>query len=70
MALSLKCGQCGLQLRSVKEAQDHGEASGHSQFEESTEAVLTLVSTPKKRLWRLLTSSDVTRAFTGVLRMW
>lgn len=44
MALSLKCGQCGVFLRSMKEAQDHGEVTGHSQFEESTEAILTLVS--------------------------
>ena len=38
-ALSLVCGQCGVQLKSVKEAQEHGELTGHSQFEESTEAV-------------------------------
>ena len=38
-ALSLVCGQCGLQLKSVKEAQEHGELSGHTQFEESTEPV-------------------------------
>lgn len=38
-ALSLVCKDCGTLLRSVKEAQDHGEATGHSQFEESTEAV-------------------------------
>jgi hypothetical protein len=37
------CNDCGLQLRSVKEAQDHGEVSGHSNFAESEEAVLTLV---------------------------
>ncbi len=38
MALSLRCVDCGAQLRSVKEAQDHGEATGHSNFEESVEA--------------------------------
>lgn len=38
-ALSLVCGQCGVQLKSVKEAQEHGELTGHSQFEESTEPV-------------------------------
>jgi len=43
MALSLRCVDCGAQLRSVKEAQDHGEATGHSNFEESTEAILTMV---------------------------
>lgn len=38
-ALSLVCGQCGVQLKSVKEAQEHGDLTGHSQFEESTEPV-------------------------------
>jgi hypothetical protein len=38
-ALSLKCDQCGVKLRSIKEAQDHGDATGHSAFSESTEAV-------------------------------
>lgn len=38
-ALSLTCKQCNASLKSVKEAQDHGEATGHSQFEESTEPV-------------------------------
>ena len=38
-ALSLKCDICGVQLRSVKEAQDHGDATGHAAFSESTEAV-------------------------------
>lgn len=28
MALSLVCKDCGVLLRSVKEAQDHGEATG------------------------------------------
>ena len=39
MALSLVCKQCNHPLRSVAEAQEHGEITGHSQFEESTEAV-------------------------------
>lgn len=38
-ALSLTCKQCNANLKSVKEAQSHGEATGHSQFEESTEPV-------------------------------
>jgi hypothetical protein len=37
MALSLVCRQCNTFLRSVKEAQEHGEVTGHCQFEESTE---------------------------------
>jgi hypothetical protein len=44
-ALSLKCNTCGVALRSMREAQDHGEATGHADFSESTEAVLTLVRT-------------------------
>ncbi len=38
-ALSLTCKQCNASLKSVKEAQEHGEVTGHSQFEESTEPV-------------------------------
>ena len=38
-ALSLTCKQCNTSLKSVKEAQEHGEVTGHSQFEESTEPV-------------------------------
>ncbi|KAI3435819.1 hypothetical protein D9Q98_001877 [Chlorella vulgaris] len=42
-ALSLKCDECGAALRSVAEAQAHGDATGHSAFSESTEAVKRLV---------------------------
>jgi hypothetical protein len=41
--LSLQCGDCGVLLRSVEEAQAHAEATSHSNFAESTEAVLNLV---------------------------
>ena len=41
--LSLRCGDCGVQLRSVEEAQAHAEATSHTNFAESTEAVLNLV---------------------------
>ncbi len=41
-ALSLVCKQCNQQLKSVKEAQEHNEVTGHTQFEESTEAVCAL----------------------------
>jgi DNA-directed RNA polymerase subunit RPC12/RpoP len=41
--LSLRCGDCGAQLRSVEEAQAHAEATNHANFVESTEAVLNLV---------------------------
>ena len=42
-ALSLRCDVCNAQLRSVAEAQAHGEATGHASFSEATEAVLSLV---------------------------
>lgn len=41
--VSLKCGDCGALLRSVEEAQEHAELTSHSNFSESTEAVLNLV---------------------------
>lgn len=40
MALSLECGDCKVQLRSVEEAQEHAELTGHANFQESTEAVI------------------------------
>ena len=39
MALSLVCKDCNHTLRSVAEAQEHGELTGHGNFEESTAAV-------------------------------
>ncbi|RRT53788.1 hypothetical protein BHE74_00006159 [Ensete ventricosum] len=41
--LSLRCGDCGALLKSVEEAQEHAELTKHSNFSESTEAVLNLV---------------------------
>ncbi|PUZ44934.1 hypothetical protein GQ55_8G178100 [Panicum hallii var. hallii] len=41
--LSLWCSDCGMQLRSVEEAQAHTEVTNHANFVESTEAVLNLV---------------------------
>lgn len=38
-AKSLVCKDCGTLLRSIKEAQDHGDATGHCNFEETTVAV-------------------------------
>ena len=43
MAQSLVCNDCGLQLKSVKEATDHNEATGHANFAESEEKVCTHV---------------------------
>jgi hypothetical protein len=38
-ALSMTCGVCKAQLRSVQEAQEHAEITGHTDFAESTEPV-------------------------------
>ena len=43
--VSLKCGDCGALLKSVEEAQEHAELTSHSNFAESTEAVLNIVCT-------------------------
>jgi hypothetical protein len=43
MALSLVCQDCNTQLRSVKDAQEHADATGHSNFAESEAAVLQIV---------------------------
>ena len=48
MAQSLVCNDCGLQLKSVKEATDHNEATGHANFAESEEKVRALEMTPIK----------------------
>ena len=39
MAQSLVCNDCGLQLKGVKEATDHNEATGHANFAESVQKV-------------------------------
>lgn len=39
MALSLLCKDCDTLFRNVAEAQAHNEATGHSNFEESTKPV-------------------------------
>eukprot|EP00798_Chlamydomonas_sp_ICE-L_P018532 gene18531-25038_t len=45
MAKSLTCKDCSKLLASVKEAQDHAEVSGHSNFEETTEAIKIVMCT-------------------------
>ena len=64
-ALSLKCDICGVQLRSVKEAQDHGDATGHAAFSESTEAVKRLVCRECGKTCRSDTEWDVHSKRTG-----
>ena len=64
-ALSLKCNTCGVQLKSVAEAQQHGEASGHSDFAESTEAVLNLTCVTCGKPCRSETEKEIHNKRTG-----
>ncbi|KAL0052845.1 hypothetical protein WJX82_008485 [Trebouxia sp. C0006] len=64
-ALSLICKQCNTSLKSVKEAQEHGEVTGHSQFEESTEPVLNLQCTACNKPCRTQTEKDLHTKRTG-----
>ncbi|KAF5841687.1 hypothetical protein DUNSADRAFT_11894 [Dunaliella salina] len=43
MAKSLKCNDCGVLLESVKQAQTHGEVTGHINFGEHTEAITVCI---------------------------
>uniref|UniRef100_A0A0D6R2D7 UBA domain-containing protein n=1 Tax=Araucaria cunninghamii TaxID=56994 RepID=A0A0D6R2D7_ARACU len=63
--LSLMCGDCGCQLRSVQEAQDHAELTGHANFSESAEAVLNLVCATCGKPCRSKTESDLHTKRTG-----
>ncbi|KAL1328685.1 hypothetical protein HN51_038491 [Arachis hypogaea] len=63
--VSLKCGDCGTLLRSVEEAQQHAELTNHSNFSESTEAVLNLVCTACGKPCRSKTESDLHTKRTG-----
>lgn len=63
--VSLKCGDCGALLRSVEEAQQHAELTSHSNFSESTEAVLNLVCSSCGKPCRSKTESDLHTKRTG-----
>ncbi|KAJ6965319.1 UBX domain-containing protein 1-like [Populus alba x Populus x berolinensis] len=63
--VSLKCGDCGALLKSVQEAQDHAELTSHSNFSESTEAVLNLVCATCGKPCRSKTESDLHTKRTG-----
>ncbi|PON92541.1 Zinc finger, C2H2 domain containing protein [Trema orientale] len=63
--VSLKCGDCGALLRSVEEAQEHAELTSHSNFAESTEAVLNLVCSSCGKPCRSKTESDLHTKRTG-----
>ncbi|KAI3440824.1 uncharacterized protein J3R85_003056 [Psidium guajava] len=63
--VSLKCGDCGALLRSVEEAQEHAERTSHSNFSESTEAVLNLVCSSCGKPCRSKTETDLHTKRTG-----
>ncbi|KAH7856361.1 hypothetical protein Vadar_000591 [Vaccinium darrowii] len=63
--VSLKCGDCGTLLRSVEEAQEHAELTKHSNFSESTEAVLNLICTSCGKPCRSKTESELHTKRTG-----
>ncbi|EFJ22008.1 hypothetical protein SELMODRAFT_443383 [Selaginella moellendorffii] len=63
--LSLQCGDCGAALRTVEEAQEHAEISGHANFVESTQAVLNLVCTACGKPCRSQTEVDLHTKRTG-----
>ncbi|KAJ9701171.1 hypothetical protein PVL29_006492 [Vitis rotundifolia] len=63
--VSLKCGDCGALLKSVEEAQEHAELTSHSNFSESTEAVLNLICTVCSKPCRSKTESDLHTKRTG-----
>ncbi|KAH7521749.1 hypothetical protein FEM48_Zijuj07G0065500 [Ziziphus jujuba var. spinosa] len=63
--VSLKCGDCGVLLKSVEEAQEHAELTSHSNFSESTEAVLNLVCSTCGKPCRSKTESDLHTKRTG-----
>ncbi|XP_007034322.2 PREDICTED: UBX domain-containing protein 4 [Theobroma cacao] len=63
--VSLKCGDCGALLKSVEEAQEHAELTSHSNFSESTEAVLNLVCSACDKPCRSKTESDLHTKRTG-----
>lgn len=63
--LSLRCGDCGAQLKSVEEAQEHAELTSHTNFAESTEAVLNLVCSTCGKPCRSKTETDLHTKRTG-----
>ncbi|XP_072960519.1 uncharacterized protein [Typha angustifolia] len=63
--LSLRCGDCGAHLKSVEEAQSHAELTSHTNFSESTEAVLNLVCAACGKPCRSKTETDLHTKRTG-----
>ncbi|CAL3971265.1 unnamed protein product [Diplocarpon coronariae] len=49
IAKSMVCDDCGKKLRSMMQAQAHGERTGHSNYSESTEEIAPLTEEEKKQ---------------------
>ncbi|KAK2625340.1 hypothetical protein QTJ16_005709 [Diplocarpon rosae] len=49
VAKSMVCDDCGKKLRSMMQAQAHGERTGHSNYSESTEEIAPLTEEEKKQ---------------------
>ncbi|KAI5082348.1 hypothetical protein GOP47_0002091 [Adiantum capillus-veneris] len=64
-ALSMTCGICQAQLRSVEDAQEHAELTGHTDFAESIEPVLNLVCRTCGKPCRTKTECDLHTKRTG-----
>uniref|UniRef100_A0A7S0YH05 UBA domain-containing protein n=1 Tax=Polytomella parva TaxID=51329 RepID=A0A7S0YH05_9CHLO len=65
MAKSLKCGQCGVLLRSVAEAQAHNDATGHTAFEETLELVKIMTCLVCGKPCRTDAEKDLHTKYTG-----
>ncbi|EFJ43466.1 hypothetical protein VOLCADRAFT_119060 [Volvox carteri f. nagariensis] len=65
MAKSLRCGVCGILLRNVAEAQSHGEVTGHSSFEETTEVIKVMKCVTCGKPCRTDAERDMHKRFTG-----
>ncbi|KAJ7527175.1 hypothetical protein O6H91_16G040200 [Diphasiastrum complanatum] len=63
--VSLECRDCGAQLRSVEEAQEHAELKGHTNFAESTTRVLNLICTTCGKPCRSHIETDLHTKRTG-----
>mmetsp|Transcript_36316 Transcript_36316/g.107224 ORF Transcript_36316/g.107224 Transcript_36316/m.107224 type:complete len:150 (-) Transcript_36316:238-687(-) len=64
-AKSLKCGECGKLLESVKAAQEHSDATSHTSFEETTEVIKVVVCTECGKPCRTDAERGLHTKFTG-----
>ncbi|WIA09100.1 hypothetical protein OEZ85_008512 [Tetradesmus obliquus] len=65
MAVSLLCKDCNALLKNIAEAQAHSDATGHANFEESTQPVTQLVCTACGKPCRTDAEKALHTKFTG-----